>query len=57
MPTRQTELLAPAKLSALIAKLTELTTNQPTTAEIEEAYFYLLPRSTRRCAAGSARGT
>lgn len=44
MVIRTTEQIAPERLSKLIAELSKLTTNQPTTAEIEEAFFYLLPQ-------------
>ena len=44
MAIRTTEQSAPEQLAKLIAELTKLTTNQPTTAEIEEAVFFLLPQ-------------
>jgi len=47
MPIRTTEQSAPATLAELIPQLTMLTTDQPTTAEIEEALIKIVPAITR----------
>ena len=50
MPIRTTEQSAPATLAELIPQLTTLTTEQPTTAEIEEALIKIVPAITRALA-------
>ena len=47
MPIRTTEQSAPATLAELIPQLTRLTTNQPTTSEIEDALIKVVPAITR----------
>jgi len=44
---RTTEQLAPVQLLELIPELTKLTTDQPTTAELEEALMKIVPAITR----------
>ena len=50
MPIRTTEQSAPATLAELIPQLTMLTTDQPTTTEIEEALIKIVPAITRALA-------
>jgi hypothetical protein len=50
MSIRTVEQSAPATLAELIPQLTMLTTDQPTTAEIEEALIKIVPAITRALA-------